>query len=250
MFTYICENLSLNFMDLIQYLAKIIRKNLYLLVALVILAGIGGIVHSNFQKIRYVSKFTTTKGMMDYDLLRVLVSFKSINPENYLLEENEIASIKSSLNKFSISYVDGSTNSINFTLSTEDKIADHSNAQDNIIRLLNSNKFIKNSVQYEAESLNKKRAFLEDKISLLDSVMTRPVNDQSGDIGSNALNSYTLFEHKVEIEKMISLSGTFEVIKPVISVQKSQKPVILFLGLYEVLALILFALVSKKKFTD
>ncbi len=233
-------------MEILQYILKIIRKNLLLAIILVVAGLASGFIHYKSQTTRYVSQFTMTKGKMDYVLLRELVVFDNLNQEVYGLEESQLNDIKSRFSEFTISYISGSENSLMFTLVTNNPNVDHIAIQDDLIILMNNNKFIQNSIEEEVVSLELKRSYLTQKIAQLDSIST---NTDIIDLGDNPLNSYTLFEQKVEIEKMINQSGKFKLIKPILKSSPSKRPLMLFEILYLVIAGFLFLLLSKKKFS-
>ena len=59
-------------------------------------------------------------------------------------------------------------------------------------------------------------------------------------------DSYHLYSQQLDLEEKIKDMGNFQIIKPITSIKTNKRPIVLFMGLYMVLAGFVFLLFSKK----
>lgn len=231
-------------MDIIKNILAIIKKNIVFLSILLILATAGGLTHFFTQSLKYVSNFKTNNGSVDYPLFKSLTDFKQISSDTYNLSEEEIATMVQDFSTFKVSFVEETTTSISFTLVSNEENADHNLIQDNILRLINHNKFVKNSQLESINLLKKELSFLKGKIAELDSMLINPSSNVS--IERIPSDSYELYSEQLKIEEKINSIGKFEIIKPITEIKVNKRPVVLFIALYFILAGFIFLVFASK----
>lgn len=231
-------------MDNVKIIKTTIKKNLPLAIILVVLAIVGGILHTNLQSINYVSNFKTNNGYVEYTLLRSLTDFENISTKTYDIKEERIEEIKNDISEYKISYIEETAASYSFTLTTKNETLDPMIVQEDILELLNNNRFIKNTQAHEINIMKRKLDFLKQKISQLDSLMLAPsVNSRISEIPSDL---YLLFSQQLDLEEKIESTGNFRIIKPLTDTKINKRPVLLFITLYLVVAAFIFLIFSKK----
>lgn len=233
-------------MELVNLIKDIIRRNKIFAILLILLAIIGGVIHTKLQKSVYISDFQITNGDIDYSSFKTLNDFNDPNSSIYsLIDEIELDEISDQLKKFRISYVQNGKVGINFTLTTLKNDADHKKASENIVTLLNNNVLIKDSEQRKRESLLKKLSFIERKIADLDSIMNNTSSDFS--LSKIPSDSYNLYSEQLDLENEIFTLTNFEIIKPVTKIVENRRSMVIFLALYLFLAILLFIILARKK---
>ena len=232
-------------MDLFKIIISTIKKNLGLFAILTLLAISGGIVHYFVQSLSYISNFKTNNGDVDYTLFKSLTDFTQISEAVYDLPQEELDAINKRLLDFKVSFVEETATSISFTAVSKLEDADHNALQNDVLRLINNNKFIKNSQKNELHVLGEKLIFIKEKIAQLDSLMINPsINAHISEIPSD---SYHLYSQQLDLEERIDLMGKFQLIKPVTEIKTNKKPVILFVLLYLILGGFMFMLLFKRE---
>jgi hypothetical protein len=231
-------------MDLVNLVKTIIARNIKLVIILFIAAIGFAVIHFKMQSPTYVSNFKTNNGFVDYSLFRSLTDFDIVNTEMYDLPEDQLNQIIERLAEFKISYIEETSTSYSFTVSSKTESKDHAAIQDDILALINNNRFIKNSQASELSVMERKLAFLKEKISQLDSLMMAPSSNTR--ISTIPSDSYHLYSQQLDLEEKIKDMGNFQIIKPITSIKTNKRPIVLFMGLYMVLAGFVFLLFSKK----
>ena len=231
-------------MDLVNLVKTIIARNIKLVIILFIVAIGFAVIHFKMQSPTYVSNFKTNNGFVDYSLFRSLTDFDIVNTEMYDLPEDQLNQIIERLAEFKISYIEETSTSYSFTVSSKTESKDHAAIQDDILALINNNRFIKNSQASELSVMERKLTFLKEKISQLDSLMLAPSSNTR--ISSIPSDSYHLYSQQLDLEEKIKDMGNFQIIKPITSIKTNKRPIVLFMGLYMVLAGFVFLLFSKK----
>ena len=231
-------------MDLVNLVKTIIARNIKLVIILFIAAIGFAVIHFKMQSPTYVSNFKTNNGFVDYSLFRSLTDFDIVNTEMYDLPEDQLNQIIERLAEFKISYIEETSTSYSFTVSSKTESKDHAAIQDDILALINNNRFIKNSQASELSVMERKLAFLKEKISQLDSLMMAPSSNTR--ISTIPSDSYHLYSQQLDLEEKIKDMGNFKIIKPITSIKTNKRPIVLFMGLYMVLAGFVFLLFSKK----
>ncbi len=231
-------------MDFWKTTLNTLRANLIFAIALIVIAIVGAVVHYSIQKTNYTSDFKTSNGEIDYVLFKNLMDFRQISADAYPLEQAELDTLKNALAPFRISFTQEGQTSIAFKANTQDKNANHKAAEKTVIRLINTNRFVQNSVDGALESLTKKLNFLETRISQLDSIMINPATQ--GSISQIPSDAYTLYAEQLEVEEEIRTTGKFELIKPVTTIQDNKRPIALLIVLYMAIAGFIFVVFSKK----
>ena len=231
-------------MDLVNLVKTIIARNIKLVIILFIAAIGFAVLHFKMQSPTYVSNFKTNNGFVDYSLFRSLTDFEIVNTEMYDLPEDQLNQIIERLAEFKISYIEETSTSYSFTVSSKTESKDHAAIQDDILALINNNRFIKNSQASELSVMERKLAFLKEKISQLDSLMMAPSSNTR--ISTIPSDSYHLYSQQLDLEEKIKDMGNFQIIKPITSIKTNKRPIVLFMGLYMVLAGFVFLLFSKK----
>ena len=231
-------------MDLVNLVKTIIARNIKLVIILFIAAIGFAVIHFKMQSPTYVSNFKTNNGFVDYSLFRSLTDFDIVNTEMYDLPEDQLNQIIERLAEFKISYIEETSTSYSFTVSSKTESKDHAAIQDDILALINNNRFIKNSQASELSVMERKLTFLKEKISQLDSLMLAPSSNTR--ISTIPSDSYHLYSQQLDLEEKIKDMGNFQIIKPITSIKTNKRPIVLFMGLYMVLAGFVFLLFSKK----
>lgn len=232
-------------MDLLKIVFNTLKKNIALFLILLVLAVAGGVVHYFAQSLSYISNFKTNNGFVDYTLFKSLTDFNQVSSDVYDLPEEEIKEITEVLSGYKVSFVEETTTSISFTAVTKNENADHKILQDHVLKLINHNRFIKNSQLNELEMDEKKLVFLKGQIAQLDSLMMNP--SENAHISEIPSDAYFLYSQQLDLEEKIALTGKFELIKPVTDIKTNKKPLVLFVALYFILAGFIFMIFSKKE---
>ncbi len=214
-------------------------------IILVVLAVVGGIIHYNLQTISYVSNFKTNNGFVDYSLFKSLTDFTQISEDVYDLPTEEINAITAQLEDYRISFLEETTLSISFTVVSKTVDADHKALQESILKLINHNRFITNSYEDDMIMMEKKLAFLQDKMNQLDSLVMNPT--EYTDVNDILNDSYDLYIEQLDLEEKINSTGKFDIIKPVTEIKTNKKPAAIYIALYLVLVGFIFLLLSKKE---
>lgn len=232
-------------MDLLKLVLITLKKNITLAITFAVLAVVGGIIHYSVQTISYVSNFKTNNGLVDYSLFKSLTDFKQITEDVYDLPAAEINEITTLLEDYRVSFIEETSMTISFTVVSKSEEADHKLLQDAVLNLINHNRFIVNSYANDLIILEKKRAFLEDKMNQLDSLVMNPT--EYTNVNEVLRDSYDLYIEQLDLDEKLRSTGEFYLIKPVTEVKKKKRPIAIFLALYLVLAAFLFLLLSKKE---
>ncbi len=231
-------------MDILKHAFSVVKGNIKLALLLAALAVTGGITHYFNQTIVYSSNFKTNNGFVDYALFKSLTDFTSVNSDIYDLPEPRLKEIIEQLDKFTISYVEETVTSFSFTVTSKIKDMDHTAIQNDILELINNNRFIKNAQFADVSKMKLKLTFLEQKIEQLDSLMMTPsVNTRISEIPSD---SYYLYSEWLDIQEKMTATGQFSIIKPVTTITTNKKPLVLFVALYLILFGFIFMVFSKK----
>lgn len=231
-------------MDLVNLIKTIIARNIKLVIILFIAAIGFAVLHFKMQSPTYVSNFKTNNGFVDYSLFRSLTDFDIVNTEMYDLPEDQLNQIIERLAEFKISYIEETSTSYSFTVSSKTEAKDHDVIQKDIINLINHNRFIKNAQESEVSVMERKLAFLKEKISQLDSLMMAPSSNTR--ISTIPSDSYHLYSQQLDLEEKIKDTGCFKIIKPITIIKTNKRPIVLFIALYLVLAGFVFMILSKK----
>jgi hypothetical protein len=232
-------------MDIIELIIKIIKKNLILFFTLIVLSVVAGIVHSSLQTTNYVSKFTTSGGFVDFTAVEIYNSFNSPDTTRYDIPNDEIKEIGSKLEEYTISYVRDKAKSITFSIVTKNKSADNLACQNGIVKLLNNNKLLALSIKGPLAIKSRKVAFLSDKITQLDSMITHP--NEYGSAHNAPLDSYALFSEMIELEDVLERTGKFNLLLGVTEASPTRRPLLMYMALYLIIGIFIFALLCKKK---
>ncbi len=231
-------------MDLVNLVKTIIIRNIKLVI-IVFIAAIGfAVLHFKMQSPTYVSNFKTNNGFVDYSLFRSLTDFEIVNTEMYDLPEDQLNTIVEQISEFKISYIEETNTSYSFTVSSKTESEDHTAIQDDILALINNNRFIKNSQASEVSVMERKLIYLKEKIRQLDSLMLAPSSNTR--ISTIPSDSYHLYSQQLDLEEKIKEMGNFQIIKPITSIKTNKRPLIMFAALYLVLAGFIFLIFSKK----
>ncbi len=231
-------------MDILKHAFSVVKSNIKLALILAIIAITGGITHFFNQTISYSSNFKTNNGFVDYALFKSLTDFTSVNTDIYDLPEDELNKIVEQISDFEISYIEETSAIYSFTVSSKMEGKDHDLIQKDILTLINNNRFIKNSQASEVNVMERKLAFLKEKISQLDSFMMAPSSNTR--MSSIPSDSYLLYSQQLDLEEKIKYMGNFRIIKPITSIKTNKRPLIMFTALYLVLAGFVFMIFSKK----
>ena len=214
-------------------------------IILVVLAIVGGIIHYNVQTISFASNFKTNNGFVDYSLFKSLTDFKQISEDVYDLPTEEISEITEQLAKYRVSFIEETTLTISFTVVSKGEEEDHQALQESVLKLINNNRFIANSYADDLVMLEKKRAFLEDKMNRIDSLIMNPTEHTN--VNELLRDSYDLYVEQLDIEEKLKSTGKFYIVKPVTEVKIKKRPLAIYLALYLVMAAFAFLLLSKKE---
>lgn len=232
-------------MDLLKIVFSTLKKNIALLVILLISAITVGVVHYLTQSVSYISNFKTNKGLVDYTLFKSLTDFYQISSETYDLSENEIEEINALFLNYKVSFTEETSTSISFTILTKDENGDHKRVQNDILKLINVNRFVQSTLLSDIEIQKKELIYLKERITQLDTLMMNPPSNVI--ISGIPNDSYSLYKQQLDLEEKIKSTGKFELIKPVTEIKTNKKPVLLFAVLYLVLAGFIFLLLCKKE---
>lgn len=231
-------------MDLINLVKTIIARNIKLVI-IVFIGAIGfAVLHFKMQSPTYVSNFKTNNGFVDYSLFRSLTDFEIVNKEMYDLPQDQLNQIIERLAEIKVSYIEETSTSYSFTVTSKTEGKDHDVIQKDILNLINHNRFIKNAQESEVSVMERKLSFLKEKISQLDSLMMAPSSNTR--ISTIPSDSYHLYSQQLDLEEKIKETGCYKIIKPITNIKTNKKPLVLFIALYLVLAGFVFMLFSKK----
>jgi len=229
--------------EVLSHIVSRIRTNLMKFVVVFCLAIAGAFVHFRFQAISYYSTFDTTLGELEYEIFQDHANFSDITREIYDLEETRLQEISADLENFTISF----TQRTNFTLrfqinSVLEDMTRFKSAQDNILQLLNSNVNIRNSFGPANNSAKSRLDYIDRELVRLDSMFLSGGDDPNR--SSIPGKKYELYSIKLSLQDQLDANGNFRLLKPVVELSTTAKPIWMFIIFYIILGSFAFYLLT------